>query len=73
MINFLINDILKSIFDYSKLSVKSQNLEKDNVIFRDYIFDIGNKFISRGWDTRTNINKTFETIDMINYDETNNI
>ena len=73
LINFLKNDLLESIFNYSKISVKNHNLDKDNVIFRDYIFGIGNKFMSGGKDTRPNINETLKEIYMINYNEINTL
>ena len=68
-IEILKNDMQKDIFNYSKISVKTQNIDKDNLLFRDYIFSIGNKFMSGGIDTRPNINEILDNIDRINYDE----
>lgn len=60
-------------FNYSKISIKSQNIEKDNLLFRDYVFDIGNQFMSGGIRTKPNINDIIEKINNINFNNFKNI
>jgi hypothetical protein len=61
------------LFDYSKISTKEQNIEKDNVMFRDYIFGIGNKFISGGINSKPDLKAIINDIDNITYDDFKNI
>lgn len=53
--------------------IKSQNIEKDNLLFRDYVFDIGNQFMSGGIRTKPNINDIIEKINNINFNNFKNI
>ena len=56
-------------FNYSKISVKAQNIEKDNVNFREYIFDIGNRFLGGGASNKKNIEEANNQIDNLNFED----
>ena len=60
-------------FNYSKISVKANNIEKDNVNFREYIFGIGNRFMGGGISKKKNIEELNEQIDNITFEDFQNI
>ena len=66
-IKYLQKEPQENLFNFSKISIKAENIEKNNLLFRDYIFKIGNKFMSGGIDTKENIESFIEKIDNINF------
>ena len=72
-INLIKQEPLLDDFNYSKLSVKAKNIEKDNVNFREYIFDIGNQFLGGRKNNKKNIEEVNEQIDNIKYEDFKNI
>ena len=66
---YIRQELQEGLFNYSKISIKSQNIEKDNVLFRDYIFGIGNKFMGGGVNPKPNIKDIIDKIDNINFGE----
>ena len=72
-INYLKQEPHLEDFIYSKISVKAKNIEKDNVNFREYIFDIGNRFLGGGISNKKNLEEVNEQIDNINFEDFKNI
>ena len=66
-LDYLKKEPQEKLFNYSKISIKADNIEKSNLLFRDYIFGIGNKFMSGGIETKEKIESIIEKIDNINY------
>jgi hypothetical protein len=72
-INYLKQEPHLEDFIYSKISVKAKNIEKDNVNFREYIFDIGNRFLGGGISNKKKLEEVNEQIDNINFEDFKNI
>ena len=56
------------LFNYSKISNKAQNIEKNHLLFRDYVFGIGNRFMSGGVEVKQSIDDIIQKIDNISFD-----
>ena len=63
----------EKLFNYSKMSIKSEAEAKRNKIFSDYVFDIGNKFLRGGLEIKDKIGKIIEKIDNMNFEDFKNI
>ena len=72
-IRYIKEEPTEILFNYSKISTKAENIEKNHLSFRDYVFGIGNKFMSGGLDTKPNIKDIIKKIDNINFEYFKNI
>ena len=68
-IEYLKQEPIEMIFNYSKISNKAEEREKAHLSFRDYIFAIGNKFLSGGIDTNKKLDVILENINNINFED----
>ena len=70
LIKLLKEELQELLFNCSKISTKEQIIEKDkdNVIFTNYIFGIGNKFISGGINLKPDSKDIINVIDSITFD-----
>ena len=61
------------LFNYSKMSIKSEIESKRNKKFYDYVFEIANKFMGGGIDKKDKFGKIIQKIDNINFEYFKNI
>ena len=72
-IRYLMQEPIEMLFNYSKISNKAKEIEKAHLSFRDYIFAIGNKFLSGGLDSKPKLDDILENINNINFEYFKNL